>query len=317
MKRLLVTGVSGLLGLNLAWTAGDRFHVTGVMRGERAVPLPGRTPFVTILADLTQPGEVERVVEAAQPDAIIHCAALTNVDRCEHVLEEAELANAWLPGRLAAASRRSGVKLVQISTDAVFDGLRGGYTEEDQPNPINAYARSKLQGERAVADADPDALIARVNFYGWSWQGRRSLSEWFFLNLSAGRRVYGFTDLHFCPLLVNDMTEILLRMLERDLSGIYHIVSGECLSKFVFGRLLARAFGLDENLISPASYRTAGMEAPRSSLLSLRCDKLVRALGEEMPAQEIAMQRYADLYFQGYPQALRSVFVEPDHSLAG
>lgn len=317
MKRLLVTGVSGLLGSNLAYLAAGRYQVTGVLRGKRAVAAPGRTPFEVVAADLTQPGQVERVIEQTQPDAIIHCAALTDVDRCEMAVEEAQRVNTLLPGWLARAALKNGVRLVHISTDAVFDGVRGEYSEEDQPNPINMYARTKLEGERAVTEADPDALIARVNFFGWSWQGSRSLSEYFYHHLSAGRRVSGYTDLVFCPLLVNDMVEILLRMLERGLNGIYHLVSSEAQSKFAFGCMLAREFGLDENLIVPTSYHDSAMKAPRSPRLTLRSNKLAAALGEVMPKQQAELRHYAELYRQGYPQALRSVLVEPDHSFAG
>jgi dTDP-4-dehydrorhamnose reductase len=312
VKRLLVTGVSGLLGINLAWQARERFHVTGVLRGGRAVAAPGSTPFEVIAADLTRPGQVERVMDLARPDAVIHCAALSEVDRCEMLPNEAEEMNARLPGALARAAARSGAHLVHISTDAIFDGARGNYTEEDEPNPINVYARTKLEGERAVAAADPRALIARVIFYGWSWDGQRSLAEYFYNNLSSGRRVYGFTDLLFCPLLVNDLVEILLRMLERGLSGVYHVVSGEALSKYAFGCMLARQFGFDEALITPASHQVASLKAPRSPLLNLSSAKLARALGEPLPGQEQSMRRFHELSCQGFPQLLRSALVRPE-----
>ena len=317
MRQLLVTGVSGLLGLNLAWLARDRFRVTGVLRGERAVAAPQNTPFEVIAADLTAPGQIEWVLEQAQPDVIIHCAALTDVDRCEMYPEEAHRINAWLPGALARAASQSGARLVHISTDAVFNGLRGNYTESDAPCPINVYGQTKLEGERAVASTNPEALIARVNFYGWSWQGQRSLAEYFYNNLSASRPVFGFTDIIFCPLLVNDMVEILLRMESGGLNGIYHVASPEKLSKFAFGRLLARHFGFDEQLILPASYKIAHLTAQRAPLLTLNGEKLAARLGEMLPDQETAMQRFTELFHQGYPQALRAALVSPDHLRAG
>lgn len=307
--RLLVTGVSGLLGLNLAIQAAGRFDVTGVMRGERARPAPG-APFDTLLADLTDPHSLKQVMEAAAPDVIVNCAALTEVDYCEAQPEEAQQINTDLPGRIACLAARSGVKLLHISTDSVFDGLRGGYCEEDEPNPVNVYARTKLEGERAVFEANPDALVARVNFYGWSWQGRRSLAEWFYLNLSQGKSIFGFADIVFSPLLVNDMIEILLRMIEKRLSGLYHVVSPESQSKFAFGRMLAREFGFNENLVSPATCHDAGLKALRSPLLNLHPDKLARALGEQLPGQEDSMRRFGELYRHGHPQHLRSLLSE-------
>lgn len=315
--RLLVTGVSGLLGLNLAWLTADRFQVTGVLRGKRAVAVPGRAPFDVVEADLTIPGQIERVLEQIQPDVVVHCAALTELDRCELHPEEAYQTNTMMTGMLARAVARSGARLLHISTDAVFDGSRGGYTEEDAPNPINVYGRTKLEAERLVSEACPDALIARVNFYGWSWQGSRSLAEFFFNNFSAGIPFFGYNDVLFAPLLVNDMVEIFLRMLERQLSGIYHVVSSEFQSKYEFARLLAREFGFDENLVTPASFHTGRLRAPRSPRLNLCNDRLVRALGQEMPDQQTAMRRFVALYHQEYPQILHSIFVASDHTFAG
>ena len=315
--RLLVTGVSGLLGLNLAWLTAERFQVTGVLRGERAVAVPGRAPFAVIEADLNVPGQVERVLDIAQPDVVIHCAALTELDRCELHPEEAYRTNTQMTAMLARAVSSSGARLLHISTDAVFDGTRGGYTEEDTPTPINVYGRTKLEAERLVSEACPDALIARVNFYGWSWQGSRSLAEFFFNNFTSGRPFYGYSDVLFAPLLVNDMVEIFLRMLDRQLSGIYHVVSSEFQSKYDFARLLAREFGFDEKLVSPASFRIGSLKAPRSPNLNLCNDKLARALGQDLPAQQPAMHRFAALYRQEYPQILRSMFVAPDHTFAG
>lgn len=342
--RLLITGASGLLGSNLirlvhnrrlapGWQYPGRFQVIGVMRGEQAVPaasqagIDGHPPFETVLADLCRPGEVERVLDLARPDAVIHCAAMTDVDRCETYPEEAARINADLPGRLAGAAARSAIQFLHISTDSVFDGEIQGpgvaagstslpvsgskYCEEDSPRPVNTYSHTKLEGERKVAEAYPEALIARVNFYGWSWSGRRSLAEWFFLNLEQGRPIHGFTDLVFCPLLANDLVEILLRMLELRLHGLYHVVSSESQSKFAFGRMLAREFGYDENLISPAPSTSAGMKAARSRNLVLSCARLENALGIKMPGQVEAVRRFVELYRQGYPQGLQAMFTEP------
>jgi dTDP-4-dehydrorhamnose reductase len=312
VKSLLVTGASGLLGSNLVRLTADRYHVTGVMTGRHARLAPGKFPCAILLADLTRPDQAERVIESAQPDFVIHCAAMTDVDGCEAVSEEAECMNSFLPGLLAKAAAKSGARFLHISTDSVFDGEHGGYTEEDQPKPANVYARTKLEGEQNVFAAYPEALVGRVNFYGWSWQGRRSLAEWFYNHLSAGKRVPGFTDLHFCPLLANDLVEILLKMLEKNLSGLYHVVSPESQSKYDFGRMLAREFGFDEGLVTPASYLDAGLKAQRSRWLNLSSAKLARALGEDLPAQLPAVRRFVDLHRQGYSQSMREMFVGPD-----
>jgi dTDP-4-dehydrorhamnose reductase len=128
------------------------------------------------------------------------------------------------------------------------------------------YARTKLKGEQVVLAANPQALVARVNFFGWSLSGSRSLSEWFFNNLSAGNSIMGFTDVYFCPLLANDLAKILLKMLDIGAQGLFHVVSSECSSKYDFGVRLARLFDFDETLIRPALVSEAGLAAVRSPI---------------------------------------------------
>ena len=317
--RILIPGASGLLGLNMAVEAarirqpdgkagGSRSHsVTGVVNGH-----PLRTgEFEVMTADLLLPGAVERLIEKTKPDWVINCAALAIVDACEANPSLAYRLNVELPQDLAMHVARGGARMVHISTDAVFDGQRGNYTEDDAPNPLSVYARTKLEGEQAVADANPEAIIARVNLFGWSLSGKRSLAEWFFYNLQAGTPVKGFTDVYFCPLLANDLAHLLLKMLHLGMEGLYHVVSGECLSKYAFGIELARRFGLDERLIAPASVSQAGLIAARSPRLTLSSAKLVRDLGEDIPSASTGLDRFYTLYQQGYPQFIKQLASQP------
>ncbi len=306
MTRFLVTGASGLLGLNFALQTAGQHEVVGVVNrhGLEGVPFP------VMNADLTQTGEIERLIEAVQPEVVINCAAIAILDTCEAQPELAYRLNALFPEELAAAAKRSGAQVVHLSTDAVFDGVMGCYSEEDTPNPINHYGKTKVAGEQGVLNANPDALVARVNFYGWSLRGKRSLAEWFYYQLAARQPVNGFTDVYFCPLEVNDLVDLLLEMVARRLNGLYHVVSSECLSKYEFGVRLARQFGLDEGLISPISWTESGLKASRSSNLRLRSDKLAGALGGPLPAQAPGLQRFCDLQQDGYPQRLLAMGTE-------
>ncbi len=306
--RILVTGASGLLGLNLALRAAREADGSHLVFGTVRDHVLRTDAFRTIQTDLLAPGAVESLLEQTQPDWVIHCAAMANVDACEADPEQARKVNSELPTRLAAYVARGGARgarLVHISTDAVFDGLRGGYSEEDAPNPLGIYARTKLEGERSVAEANPGAIIARVNLFGWSLSGARSLGEFFFYNLRAGKRVLGFTDVFFCPILASEIAPILLRMLEMQLSGLYHVVSRECTSKYEFGVRLARRFGLDESLITPASVAEAGLKAVRSPNLTLRTDKLAAALGEPTPDLSTGIEGFYTQFQEGYPQLLK------------
>lgn len=313
MTRILVTGASGLLGLNFALTYSRQHQVTGVVN---AHALAG-TPFQTLNVDLARPGRIGEILDREKPDVVLHCAALANVDQCERQPELAWRLNADLPEEVAQATASRGIALVHVSTDAVFDGKTGGYTEESQPNPLSAYARTKLAAEHAVLQAYPDALIARVNFYGWSLSGQRSLAEFFFNHLSAGTPVRGFTDVFFCPLEVTVLAETLMRLVDAHCNGIYHVVSGECLSKYEFGCAVARRFELDEGLIQPVSVRKGELLAARSPDLRLRTDKLAGVLGLPAPDQKTSLQRFYELYLAGYPQQLRALALGVDSRISG
>lgn len=301
--RILITGASGLLGVNLALEAAAHHEVYGTAKDH----LIHTDRFQVLQCNLLAPGAVESLLDQTQPDWVIHCAALANVDACEADPVLAQQSNSDLPFRLATHVARGGARLVHISTDAVFDGRKGSYTEADEPNPLGVYARTKLEGERRVAEAHPQAIIARVNLFGWSISGQRSLGEFFVNNLSASKRVMGFTDVIFCPLLANHLALVLIKMLEKNLSGLYHVVSRECLSKYEFGMRVAEKFSLDGSLISPTSVQLSGLAAIRSPNLSLRTDKLASAIGEQIPDTTSGLERFYKLYQQGYPQMLKEM----------
>lgn len=302
-KKVLVTGASGLLGLNLGFQAAGRYRVSGVVNSNSLA----QAPFEVFTADLGIPGTFARILEHARPDFVIHAAALANIDSCENNPHLSRRLNAELPGEVAEACAQHDLGLLHISTDAVFDGMRGGYVEDDAPNPQGVYARDKLAGELAVAAAYPQAAIARVNFYGWSLLGKRSLAEFFYNHLQAGQRVNGFTDVLFCPLLANDLADLLLEMLEKGLRGTYHVFSRESLSKYQFGVQIAQRFALDASLISPVSVLDGGLVAKRSPNLTASVAKLEAALGHPTPVQAAGIEKFYQLMRQGYPQRVQAL----------
>ncbi len=303
--RLLVTGASGLLGLNLALEASQDHEVYGSVYRN----LLKDAPFTVIQSDLTQPGSIEDLLDKSQPDWVINCAALANLEVCETRPDLAEKLNIELPEKLAHHVAKGGARLVHISTDAVFDGRRGDYTEFDQPNPLSQYAKTKLLGEEAVSAVNSQAIIARVNLFGWSLGGKRSLAEWFLNNLSANKNISGFTDVLFCPLLANDLGSLLLDMLGEGLEGLYHVVSRDCSSKYNFGIELARLFDYDQSLIQPISITKSGLTAERSLTLTLNADKLSKDLGKPPPSLESCLMRFHQQYLDGYPQVIQQMRV--------
>lgn len=300
--KLLISGVSGLLGINLAMEATREHEVIGADRGKLK-----SAPFQVLKGDLLKTDEIHSILHATKPDWLINCAAIANLEKCEEDPLQAKMLNTDLPAELAAACKKTDIRFVHISTDAVFDGTKEGfYTEEDQTSPPGMYSQTKLDGERAVQGINPQAIIARVNFYGWSLGGRRSLGEFFVNNLSEEKHVNGFTDVIFCPMLVNVTARLLLEMLQKDLTGLYHVVGAQPMSKYQFGVEVARTFGLDESLISPQSVEESSLTAKRSHNLWLSTHKLSTDLGHEIPPFSTGLAEFYTQFQQGYPQKIRS-----------
>jgi dTDP-4-dehydrorhamnose reductase len=301
--RLLVTGATGLLGLNLSLLAARQGQtVTGLVNTRS---LQG-VPFDVRQVNLLDREPALQAIEASRPEAIIHCAAIASINAAEQQPDLAQRLNAEVPGWLAEAAKRWNVPFVHISTDAVFNGETGNYTEEDAVDPLSVYARTKLAGEQAVQAANPDAAIVRTVFYGWSLSGRRSLAEFFFNELEAGEQMKGFTDLRFCPLYVEDLAQALLEIIEKKLSGIYHVVGPDQLSKYDFGVRIAERFGLDPDLITPVSMNGLDRGAPRSLNLTLNSGKIEQALGHPLPGLTAGLDRFYERWQADYPQELQS-----------
>jgi dTDP-4-dehydrorhamnose reductase len=302
MARILITGASGLLGINLAQETMNAHDVTAVDRGKLV-----HAPFKVLNGDLLNTGTLDFALDFAQPEWLINCAALAELDACEEYPDLARRLNIDLPSQMAKACKVRGIAFVHISTDAVFDGEKDGfYTEEDSPNPLGVYALTKLAGEQAVLAENPNAIAARVNFYGWSLGGKRSLAEFFHHNLTHNKSMSGFTDVKFCPMLVNDTARILIKMLQKKLSGLYHVVGPQAMSKYQFGVEIARRFSLKEGEISPKSILSSNLTARRAHNLCLSTHKLSTALGEALPEFSTGLNEFHTQFIQGYPQKIRS-----------
>ncbi len=220
----------------------------------------------TVTGDLLDAESLAGAVNEARPDVVLHCAALADHRACEQDPDLAQRLNADASGTLAGAAASVGSRFVYVSTDAVFDGVRGWYTEDEPVSPTSAYGRSKAAGEQAVVAAHPSAVIARTNFFGWSPSGDRSILEFFTRELSSGRRVPGYVNYIVTSLFVEDVIDSIV-------------------AKADFGRLVAGEFDLDAGLIDDA--RADGPDRD----LSLRSDRLVHLTGTPMPSQAEGIAR--------------------------
>ncbi len=300
---ILITGASGLLGASLVTRVHDLGNEVAGLYHQHPLQIPG---VRTCRADLRDRRLISDLVTDLRPRTIIHCAAVTNVDWCEDHPLETERVNVEAAACLAEVAWVLKARFVYISTDSVFDGMRGNYTETDEPAPLNLYAKSKLRGEQEVLRRHPSALVVRVNIYGWNAQEKRSLAEWILGLLTAGKQVPGFTDVYFTPMLVNDLAEVLLAMLDEGMSGLYHVVGSERISKYEFARCVARTFGFDPRQVIPAALGEARLRAPRPLDTSLSTEKIAVALGRSMPDVGSGLRRFRGLQESGCAQQLKS-----------
>jgi dTDP-4-dehydrorhamnose reductase len=266
---MLILGARGFLGSNLLRESARVFDVTGHVRTmPAATDAPrGLAPHHLVSDDLDGPASIERFLEAIGPDVVVNCAAVANVDACERDRDLAHRVNDELVGWLADACRRLGSRLVHVSTDAVFGGRAGPYDEDSAVCPLNEYGRSKVGGEERATAAG--ALVLRTNLVGWSAVGDRSLLEFFVDRLRRLERTPAFDDVRFRPVTPAQFFEVLVELLEREVSGIVHLTGAELISKFDFAHMVAREFGLSADLIDRRSVVDAGLTAPRANTLDV------------------------------------------------
>ena len=273
--RVLITGASGLLGSNLVRHYAPLTHCTG-WYGRNPVNIAGAT---TLSMDITDRSSVSRAIQADRPNLIIHCAAATDVEWCERNPELAKTINEDATEFLAETTAAIGSKFVFTSTDSVFDGISGNYSENDPPQPLNSYAAGKVRMESVVASVNPEALIIRSYFYGYSPAGTRSLLEWVLTRAQSGNEVPGFTDSYITPISATDFATALDATIDSKSSGLLHIGSKDSISKFEFARLVMERYGCDMSLLRPISVDDAGLNANRPRDTSLNVQLLETILG--------------------------------------
>jgi len=295
----MITGATGLLGANAALDLSTDCDVIGLARS-----VPSAAPIKMLPVDLSSQHERDGLVKKVMPDVVLHCAANAVHEACEADPESAYEINTKATKDLAEQAASVGARFVYISTDAVFDGARGRYRETDTPSPTSVYGQSKLAGEHAVLTSSPNALVARVNFYGWSPTGRRSLAEYFFNTLAAGLAAPGFTDARVSTLYVGDLIARIRSLLDAGASGVYHVVNDESITKYEFGRLIAAAWNFDADRVT-AALSADTLSVARGADLSLDTEKM-RAFISTPTTQQDGVLRLFNAWREGRRDTLKS-----------
>ena len=273
--KLLVTGASGLVGGRLAALAAGRWDVAGTY-GRHPFDLPG---VEAVSFDLEAGREIRSMVRRLRPDAVAHCAAWSDLDRCEREPGRAFRINTDASRILAAACAESGSRFVFASSDMVFDGDKGDYAETDPVNPLGVYGESKARAEEQIRQCCPNHAVARLALvYGSSMTAGRSFSDNLVSAWRDGKTTPLFTDQYRTPVHVVNLAHALLELAESGFTGTIHLGGPEKVSRYAFGLRLAEANGFPPDRVSPSLLAEAKLLAKRPRDASLDITLAKRAL---------------------------------------
>jgi len=275
--RVLITGANGLLGQALVrrLSSTDDHDVLATARDD--------TPRFDVPCDYTQldvttPDAVETLLTAYDPDVVVNCAAVSDVTECDEDRNRAWAVNARAVRTLAKQCRSVGARLIQLSTDFVFDGKRGPYEEDARPDPVNYYGRTKLAGENALREFDflDWAVVRTVLLYGTAKDlSRSNVVLWMIDRLSEGKPLRVVDDQWRTPTYVRDLADGIVRLIDRDRTGIYHMSGREMVTIHELARTVADVLGFDPSPIEPVSsdyFEDAVDRPPKTGFIILKAE---------------------------------------------
>ena len=288
MKKILVTGANGQLGRAIMVALSQKHEVLGTKIENEEIANPD-LPLIQM--DITNKAEVQSGISQFNPDIIINTAAYTNVDRSEIEKDLSKSINVGGIENLINASSKE-TKMIHISSDYVFDGENGPYSEEDAVCPTSYYGETKLWGEAAVRKSNLNYLIFRPNvLYQSTTYDQASFFAWVYSSLSNERRINVVTDQTSNPTWVISFVDAIEKCISRDLHGIYHFGSSDYISRFDFAILIADIFQFDPSLISPILTKDLKQLAPRPRHSGLKTDKICQELNIVLPSVEECLKR--------------------------
>ncbi|UCD07883.1 MAG: dTDP-4-dehydrorhamnose reductase [Candidatus Aenigmatarchaeota archaeon] len=270
MKRLLITGASGLLGTKLAEISSKSYETIGTYNKNYV-----RSNCKMIKLDIKNKNQVFDVIGKMNPNFVIHTAAFTNVDQCETKKHTAWDINVKGTENIVKICEKIGAKLIYMSTDFVFDGKKEGkYKETDTPNPINWYGKTKLEGEKLIQKSRIDFIITRTSvLYGWNLQKRLNFVTWAIEKLKNNEKIKIVTNQWNSPTLANNLAYSLINILNKKEHGMFHMAGSERINRFDFAKKIAKIFNLNENLIEPIKSEKLKQIAKRPTDSSLNIEK--------------------------------------------
>jgi perosamine synthetase len=291
-RKILIVGASGTLGSSwLAQISRSSEHTAIAHCVTRAIDwFDGQK----VVLDLISPGAIKKLIDQTKPDLVINASGATSVDLCEDRPSWAYALNETLPRQLAQQCVAHGCRLVHISTDHIFGCGSGPFAESESPSPINTYGKSKRAGEVAVLEEAPESLIIRTNFFASPRDGDSTFISWLISGLEKNESRNLFHDVYFTPIFVDTLIFHVHALLESDCSGLINVGGPEQLSKFEFGKRVARAFGYTTENIFPVSIEDVRDLCRRPNHMGLACSKLKSTLMVDLPTLDSDIRLLVD-----------------------
>jgi len=266
-KRLLITGASGQLGNSVLNQLFGKYDLlsTDIIHTNRS-----DVPFAIL--DISNFAKIKNILSEFNPDVIINLAAYTDVDGCELNPNKAYLLNSKSVEML---SDNFNGQIIQISTDYVFDGISGPYTENDDTNPINIYGKTKLQAENVLDHSDNDWCILRTNVLFDYYKGTEaSFIKWVIDSLKSNKSINVVDDQWNNPTWTLNLAEIIELIIKNNVKGLYNYGGADYLNRFEFAQIIADIFNLDKTLISPIKTQSLNQTAKRPLNGGLKIEKI-------------------------------------------
>jgi dTDP-4-dehydrorhamnose reductase len=280
MKIALVTGGSGFIGSHICRTlaeAGRRVCAT-FGRHDQYVPADGRN-ITSLPLNLTDSDSITRVLNDVRPNLIVHTAAMSGLKDCEERPQLARRINTDSTAALALWCLQRHAHLIFLSTDQVFDGVKGHYVEDDPTSPIHVYGRTKAAAEKCVLESGAPATVLRLSLvYGRSPGGERTHNEQVIDSVRHNRPLRFFSDEYRNPILVEDVASAVTELAATSGVGVLHLAGPDRVNRVDFGRAILQAFGCEHVAYDTITLAEASMTPQRPPDLSLDTTKARRLL---------------------------------------
>ena len=284
MAKICILGGSGLIGSSILSAKNSPFELVYTYRRNKSLNQNFPSISITLPQDFEK---LKQFINIQKPDVIVNAISNSNPNFCEINKRPTYNLHVEFTKKIAELCEKNKIKLIHFSTDYVFDGKKGKYSEKDTTNPINYYGHTKAESEQIVIKNPSNIIIRTSLVYGKNDNAR--FFNFVLDNLKKQTKIYVYNDIFFSPTLVDDVVESVFRISKKSMNGIFHVSGPDCVSKYDFALKIADVYNLDKNLILPKSIKKSKMEMKFPSKTCLDNSKASEALDQKFNSLETGL----------------------------